>query len=256
MRVLNKDAGVPPQLLKAYFRGGRMWPQTRAGMNLTIIAELCRSPDLVADFDTFAHSNFSDSQLLIVRNLLIADHSQAGIYVPPELPDSLFQFEWKRIRGAVAKTFMMYFGIDFAQLRENGREQYQLYLDEKFLCRILAALSDPINEENIYTMKNIAATTYASLVSHQALAAIFRLTFTEPTIAKAMLDENASIVEAVSQYKITASPLRDQLSCRNQCLNIIEQILDYELANSFPGKSMQWITWGFGSFDQHLSSRL
>jgi len=145
---------------------------------------------LVAGFNTFAHSNFSDSQLLIVRNLLIADYSQAGIYVPPELPDSLFQFEWKRI------------------------------------------------------------------LSHPALAAIFRLTFTEPTIAKAILDANCSIAEAVSQYKIKVSPLRDRLGCRNQCLKRVEEILDYELAKSFPGKSTRWITWGFSSFDKRMSSCL
>src|ERR1700735_2893467 len=114
---------VPEHILRAYLEGGRMWPQTRAGINLTIMKAICNPSNLDESFRSLAHSVFSANQLHTVRKLLISDHSEAEIVIPPVFPDSLFHNEWTKIRGAICKTFMMFFNIDFVSVKNNGREE-------------------------------------------------------------------------------------------------------------------------------------
>ncbi len=237
-------ARVSQNIYRGYIRGGRLWPQKRGGINISIMSALSKSNDLNSGFQQLVNSSFSTKQIHATWKMMVTDHTHAGITIPVDETSALLHLEWTKSQGGVCKTFLMFFGIDSLAL--DAQQDVKNYIRGHYIASITQMLSDPANKARFEGLRQMAQASSLVLEKHQELAALFRLTYYTPTALMEIYQPNqAQLEQTAGSYNITASLLHAPREHRSQCLERMEALLQDELSNLFPGYPHNWITWGF-----------
>jgi hypothetical protein len=230
------------ELYCAYLRGGRLWPQKRGGINISLLSAYFKGGSQVNDIRTLAHVCFNEKQIQATKTIMIQDHMKGGIRLPETLPDALIKKEWLKARSYALMSLQSF--VQDAKVVKTSND-----ISEEELMDLANYLNDFFldakrKEQRKDLIKEMTEEANRILWEHSALAKLFILSnYGDTQFKNTYINSSKKFDEISSQYGLSLKDNSPQ-EIKEKCCAIIKKILSDNLGRQFPVPH-HWLVQGF-----------